>query len=153
MDLYTSMALSDNILSEESYYVVEARSIKRICDASSAPCLCIIDEVLNGTNTTERIAASSRILKYLCKPNVLCFAATHDLELSYLLEDDMDCYFFTEEITGDNVTFPFIIHKGRSDRTNAIRLLAMLGFDEEIVRSADRDVQHYLKTGNWSWKE
>ena len=149
-DLYTSMALSDNILHKQSYYVVEAQSIKRICDASEkGMCLCIIDEVLRGTNTVERIAASSQILKYLNKPNVLCFAATHDLELTHLLEDDMDMYFFTEEISDGDVTFPFVIQKGYTDKTNAIRLLDMFGFDEGIVTAANGLVEKYRSTGKW----
>ena len=148
--VYTSMALADNLLGEESYYVVEARSIKRICDAAAKGLtLCIIDEVLRGTNTIERIAASSRILKSLCIPNVLCYAATHDVELARLLEDDMDLYHFTEEIHEDNVTFPFIIQKGYSEKTNAIRLLSMLGFGDDIVSSADALVASYRKTGKW----
>ncbi|MCR5686713.1 MAG: hypothetical protein K6G58_01595 [Lachnospiraceae bacterium] len=149
--LYTSMAINDDIIGRESYYVVEARSIKRICDAASdGKILCIIDEVLRGTNTTERIAASSKILESLCVPNVLCFAATHDLELTYLLKDRMDLYCFTEEIVGDNVTFPFTIKKGISDRTNAIRLLSMMGFDRKIVDGADELVGRYNSTGKWS---
>lgn len=148
--LYTSMALTDNILRGESYYVVEARSIKRICDAArDGSCLCIIDEVLRGTNTIERIAASCMILKSLCRPGVLCFAATHDLELAHLLKDDMDCYHFTEEIDGDNVTFPFILKEGISNTTNAIRLLSMLGFEKDIVSSADELVEYYKNTGKW----
>ncbi len=149
-DLYTSMALSDNILHKQSYYVVEARSIKRICDAAEkGMCLCIIDEVLRGTNTVERIAASSQILKYLNKPNVLCFAATHDLELTHLLEDDMDMYYFTEEISDGDVTFPFVIQKGYTDKTNAIRLLDMFGFDKGIVAAANGLVEKYRSTGKW----
>ena len=148
--IYTSMALSDNLLGAQSYYVVEAASLKRICDAAiSRNVLCIIDEVLRGTNTIERIAASSRILKYLSRPGTLCFAATHDIELANILKDDMDNYHFTEEIHDDNVTFPFVIQKGSSDKTNAIRLLAMLGFDRQIVESAKQTVEQYKTTGKW----
>lgn len=148
--IYTSMALTDNILQGESYYVVEARSIKRICDAADGGgCLCIIDEVLRGTNTIERIAASSRILRYLCKDTVICLAATHDLELTRLLGREMDLYHFTEEISDDNVVFPYVIKEGVSDRTNAVRLLGMLGFDRKIVSSALDLVDTYKKTGHW----
>lgn len=147
--LYTSMALSDNLLGAESYYVVEAKSIKRICDAGDGV-LCIIDEVLRGTNTIERIAASYRILSSFCRPGMFCFAATHDLELTYLLDDEMDLYHFTEEINEDNVTFPYLLKEGRSDKTNAISLLAMLGFDPKITESAKKVVDGYKSTGSWS---
>lgn len=85
----TSMALRDDLGSGESYYIVEIRSLKRILDAakSGENLLCIIDEVLRGTNTIERIGASSQILANICKNNVLSFAATHDIELSYMLQE------------------------------------------------------------------
>ncbi len=148
-DLYTSMAVRDDIVGNESYYVVEAGSIRRIFDTDSELTLCIIDEVLRGTNTVERIAASSQILKFMCRHGILCFAATHDLELTKLLNDDMDMYYFTEEISEKDVRFPYIINKGTSDRTNAIRLLLALGFDEEIVSSANTLVERYRSTGKW----
>ena len=147
--VYTSMAVRDDIHSGESYYVVEARSIKRLTDAASDLSLCIIDEVLRGTNTVERIAASSGILEFLGSGKCLCFAATHDRELCRILDGKLDMYHFTEEIHEDNVTFPFLLKKGVSDRTNAIRLLDMLGFDNRIVESAQNRVEHYRKTGNW----
>jgi DNA mismatch repair ATPase MutS len=60
------MSLSDNIEAKESYYIVEIKSLKRILDVikdKNKNVLCFIDEVLRGTNTVERIAASSHILK------------------------------------------------------------------------------------------
>ncbi len=148
--VYTSMAVRDDIKGGNSYYVVEARSIKRIVDASDSLSLCIIDEVLRGTNTVERIAASSALLRFLSSKNCLCFAATHDRELCTLLNDCMVMYHFTEEINEDNVTFPFLLKEGVSDRTNAIRLLDMLGFDQSIIKTADGLVARYKETGNWT---
>ena len=149
-DVYTSMAVRDDIKGGDSYYVVEARSIKRLADACDRLSLCIIDEVFRGTNTVERIAASTALLEYLGSGNCLCFAATHDRELCSLLEDGYSMYHFTEEINEDNVTFPFLLKKGVSDTTNAIRLLEMLGFDEKITDAANDLVKHYKNTGIWT---
>jgi DNA mismatch repair ATPase MutS len=153
-DLYSSMAVSDDLLGGDSYYVVEAKSLKRICDAAKkGSIICIVDEVLRGTNTVERIAASTRILKALSKENVLCFAATHDLELCDLLKEDMDSYYFTEEISEGNVTFPYVIYSGITDKTNAIRLLSVLGFDDDIVENARLLANGFKETGKWEMKK
>ena len=64
--IYSSMALRDDLSSSNSYYIVEIKSLKRMLDAVSKdghPVLMFVDEVLRGTNTVERIAASSEILK------------------------------------------------------------------------------------------
>lgn len=86
--IYTSMALKDDIHSSESYYIVEIKSLKRILDAiyNYIPCLCFVDEILRGTNTVERIASSCEVLKKIASENTLCFAATHDVELTYMIE-------------------------------------------------------------------
>ena len=148
----TSMALRDDLESGESYYIVEIRSLKRILDESKKDgnILCIIDEVLRGTNTIERIGASSRILGMLKKENVLPFAATHDIELSYILENLYENYHFEEEVGDSDVTFNYLLKKGRVTTRNAIRLLEMIGYDQEIVKQANKAVEEFEKTGIWS---
>ena len=135
--VFSSMALSDNILKKESYFVVEIKSLKRIFDSlSDVPVMCFIDEVLRGTNTKERIAASSQILKNLCEDNALVFAATHDIELTQLLAGDMTNMHFSEEVNESEVVFDYKLKEGRSDSRNAIRLLEVYGFDKKITEEA-----------------
>ena len=139
-EVLSSMALNDNILGEESYFVVEIKSMKRIFDALSdeTPVMIFVDEVLRGTNTAERIAASSQILRRLSQENALCFAATHDIELTELLSDVMDNYHFSEQIEGDsgNITFDYKLKKGKADTRNAILLLKAYGFPQDVVEAA-----------------
>ena len=147
----TSMALRDDLESGESYFIVEIRSLKRILDeAEKEGCLlCIIDEVLRGTNTIERIGASSQILADLRRDQVLPFAATHDIELSYILEDLYENYHFEEEVKEHEVVFNYLLKKGRVTTRNAIRLLEMTGYKESIVEGAKRSVEAFEKTGIW----
>lgn len=138
--VYSSMALRDDLVSEESYYMVEIRSLKRILDRmeGETPILCCVDEVLRGTNTVERIAASSQILRSMAGRQMLCMAATHDIELTYLLEDCYRNCHFEEEVTDEEIRFDYLLKEGRAMTRNAIRLLALMGFDEEIIRAAEK---------------
>lgn len=150
--IYSSMALRDDILSSESYYIVEIKSLKRIVDASQregAPVLCFIDEVLRGTNTVERIAASSQILAMLAETHSLCFAATHDIELTRMLEDFYDNYHFEEQVKGNDVIFDYRLRQGKALTRNAIKLLGMIGYQEGLIRRAEDSVQHFLESGDW----
>lgn len=149
--IYTSMALKDDLLGRESYYLAEIRSLKRILDGigEEYPVLCFVDEVLRGTNTVERIAASSQILGSLSCRNVICFAATHDIELTYILEDYYENYHFTEEVSDDRLSFSYRLLPGRSTTRNAIRLLKLMGYEEEIVEKAEASAAAFLEEGVW----
>ena len=149
--ILTSMALTDNLFGNESYYIVEIKSLKRILDETKGevPVLCFVDEVLRGTNTVERIAASSRILHSIATSNALMFAATHDIELTYMLENHFENYHFEEQILEDNVLFDYQLKKGRATSQNAIALLGMLGYPNEIIGKAKETAAHFLKEGEW----
>lgn len=151
LKVMTSMALRDDIESGESYFIVEIKSLKRILEESKKrePLLCIIDEVLRGTNTVERIAASSRILNALQQKWVLPFAATHDIELSYILDSQYENYHFEEDVQEKEVVFSYILKKGRATSRNAIQLLDMLGYDKEIVEDARNAAFNFENKGIW----
>lgn len=138
--VFSSMALRDDLAGEESYYMVEIRSLKRILDRmeGETPLFCCVDEVLRGTNTVERIAASSQILLRMAQERLLCFAATHDIELTYLLEDVYRNCHFEEEVTDDSITFDYLLKEGRAMSRNAIRLLHLMGFEDSIIEKAEK---------------
>lgn len=152
--IYSSMALRDNLANGESYYIVEIKALKRIMDAaaecSQNPLLCFVDEVLRGTNTVERIAASVQILRKLSEQGIYCFAATHDIELTHLLEDAYANYHFEEEVRDGDVLFSYRLLEGRAHTRNAIRLLEIIGFSDEIIKKADNMAKDFLETGEWN---
>jgi DNA mismatch repair ATPase MutS len=149
--IYSSMALSDNLLSGESYYISEIKSLKRIVEAtrSGHAIMCVIDEVLRGTNTVERIAASSEILKAIADENTLCLVATHDVELCRLLEEQYEMVHFQEDFSGDTMIFDYKMKTGEAKSRNAIKLLRILGFDEQISNAANERAMNYLSQGVW----
>jgi DNA mismatch repair ATPase MutS len=146
------MALRDDIRSGNSYYMAEIKSLKRILDMlkqEGAPVLCFVDEVLRGTNTVERIAASTQILRSLAKTKGICFAATHDIELTYLLKE-YDNYHFEESIEENDITFSYKLFKGPSSTRNAIKLLQVMGYDDRIVKEAEKMAADFLEKGSWT---
>lgn len=149
--IFTSMALRDNIFSNESYYIVEIKSLKRILDHvnDEIPLLCFVDEVLRGTNTLERIGASSRILSSLASKNTLVFAATHDIELTHILENSYSNYHFQEYISDNKILFDYKLHSGRAVSRNAIKLLELLGYSNDIIEDAEEAVDEFLQKGEW----
>lgn len=153
--IMTSMALRDDLSSGDSYYIVEIKALKRILNEvqkTGNPVLCFVDEVLRGTNTVERIAASAQILKSLVGGKVLSFAATHDIELTHLLEDYYNNYHFEEEIVNHDVVFNYQLKKGRATTRNAIKLLEIIGYDTKIIQEAESLAEEFLERGCWPEK-
>ena len=149
--VFTSMAMKDDIESNTSYYIAEINSLKRILDNLSgpAPLLCVIDEVLRGTNTIERIAASTEILRHFAGGNCILIAATHDIELAEILKNLYDNYHFTEKYEGDEIKFEYKMHPGKSTTHNAIKLLKVIGYPEHIVKNAEDRAEKFLAEGRW----
>lgn len=137
-NVMTSIGTLDNIIGGDSYFMVEAKSLKRIIDTlnDDVTVLCILDEIFRGTNTIERISAASEVLHYMIKKNCFVVAATHDLELTSLVEDYYDNYHFEENVDDNDVKFNYLLQKGPSRSRNAIKILKLLGYPEEIYKNA-----------------
>ena len=138
LKVMTSMAIRDDVVTGESYYVREVRYLKRMLDeiAQGVTTLCVIDEILKGTNQKERLAASQAVLKYLTDYPGYCIIATHDMELVEKLKDLYEPYYFESSIEENNVTFDYRIHEGLGGESNALALLKAFGFPDKIVQDA-----------------
>lgn len=136
-DIRTSINISDDIISGDSFYLAEIKRLKSIIDKvdDDKPLFICIDEILKGTNTTERIAASVEILKYLAKTNALVLAATHDFELTGMLTEKYENYYFTENVSLSNI-FDYKLRKGVVYNSNAIKLLERYEFPEVITKNS-----------------
>ena len=134
--------------------MVEIRALSRVLSAArlkqAPPVLCFIDEVLRGTNTVERIAASTQILKQFTRERALVFAATHDLELAELLKDSYDNYHFEGVLTEEDVRFDYRLKEGPSETRNAIGLLRRFSYDHAITEQAEAMAERFIRTGEWS---
>ena len=149
--IYTSMALRDDIIGNDSYYIVEIKSLKRIMESieDRISCLCIVDEILRGTNTIERISASSEVLNYLAQRNCLCISATHDVELTTILNNVFENYHFQEKVAEDKITFDYRLYTGRAETRNAIKLLSIMGYSKDVVANAEKRAENFLASGIW----
>lgn len=151
--VYTSMALRDDLSGGDSYFIVEIKAMKRILDAAADHMkyrvMSFVDEVLRGTNTVERISASTEILRSLSQMGVFSFAATHDIELTGLLEDDYENYHFEETIEDNDVCFNYRLQEGKATSRNAISLLGVMGFEPKLIRQAENRAQRFMESGEW----
>ncbi|EOH94020.1 hypothetical protein UAW_02441 [Enterococcus haemoperoxidus ATCC BAA-382] len=154
--ILTSMAVEDNIFEGDSYFVAETKSVKRVLDFAETrvPCLCFIDEILKGTNTIERIAASSSMIHWLNHYPSLAFVATHDIELTEILKESCENVHFEEQVTKEQgVTFDYRLKQGPSTTRNAIQLLHVLNYPESVVEQAKREADYFDNYRTWQTLE
>jgi DNA mismatch repair ATPase MutS len=136
----TSIGRSDSIMEGKSYYLAEVESVGALVRAKEEGTqhLFLLDEIFRGTNTTERVASAYAVLSYLNRGSDIVVVATHDIEVIDLLGGGYVARHFREEITDGAVTFDYRIHDGRSSTRNAIALLGVMGYPEELVNDARR---------------
>jgi len=130
----SSMCVADSLAEGKSLYLAEAERLLAIIRSldSGRPSLCLIDELLAGTNATDRSAASSAILAYLAARDALVVAATHDPELAEGLRDRLDGYHFDGAGGGASGTAHRLL-PGITRERNAVSLLVGLGYPSEIL--------------------
>lgn len=140
LQVATSIDKADDISHHKSLYYAEAERLLNIIRPSygQLPGLILIDELLSGTNYTERLAASEAILNYLKTKNALVVVATHDLDLAEKLLGTYQCYHFSDKMDNNSLGFDYTLKKGIAKTRNAIKLLAYLGYPEEIIQHANR---------------
>lgn len=146
--VYSSIRITDDLLDDTSYYLKEVLIIKELIEASNdnEPCLFVLDEIFKGTNTIERISGGKAILSYLNRNNNFVFVSTHDIELTDLLQDkNFELYHFTEKIENDEMIFDHKLKKGKLKTRNAIKILELYDYPNEIIADARKTEEENLK--------
>lgn len=143
MQTLTSIRVTDDILESKSFFFEEVSLIKTLIDYSSKEdnCLFIIDELFKGTNTRERIATSKSILHFLNKSNHIILFSTHDLELIELLDKGFERGYFYEKVEQGEIKFDYKFKIGKSYLTNAIRILELNNYPQEIIEDAYNNIK------------
>ena len=58
-------------------------------------------------------------------------------------------WYFEEQVGENDISFNYVLMPGRATTRNAIRLLAMIGYDPKIIEAAQESAKHFEETGVW----
>lgn len=135
--IQTIIRVTDDLSSASSYFFQEVSNVKHVLDqCGNTSQIVLLDELFKGTNTQERIVSAKAILSFLHHNNCLVFAATHDIELTRLLEEEYDLYYFSESVQNEAIHFDYHLKAGVPEKGNAIKILKLNHFPEEITDEA-----------------
>ena len=150
--VFSSMALEDDLFKGDSYFIAELKSLQRIIKQvqTGQTTYCFIDEILRGTNTIERIAASAAIVRWLSAYPSLVFVATHDIELTEILQETCENIHFSERVTAENgIEFDYLLKTGPARTRNALKLLAVMDYPQPVVAQAEQLAQGFEESRQW----
>lgn len=128
--LITSMRTSDSLSDDESYFFSELKRLKFIVDnISKERYFIILDEILKGTNSTDKAEGSYKFVKRLLTTKATGIIATHDLSLCRLSDEEkaVKNHYFDAEIIDNELFFDYKFKDGICQNMNASFLLKKMG--------------------------
>lgn len=142
--LLTSFRVQDSLSKGISLFMAELGRIKRIIDAAEEvyrekqqTAIFLLDEILHGTNITERRIAVRAILHDLLSKNAIGAVSSHDLTLATAegVSEFARCVHFEEQFYKDaegmHMKFDYTLREGVSTSSNALKLLEIVGIPIE----------------------
>lgn len=152
--LGTSMRVQDSLEQGVSYFMAELQRLKTVVDRAQRvqqqpgwTLLFLLDEILHGTNTSERLIAARQIIRHLLSQEAIGAVSTHDLRLADAqgLAEAAELAHFTETFTrspeGVAMRFDYRLRPGIATTTNALKLMEIVGLpvdDLEELESLDQ---------------
>lgn len=124
--LITSMRTTDSLTDDSSYFFSELTRLKYIVDAiQEEPYFIVLDEILKGTNSTDKAIGSRKFVEKLVASNATGIIATHDLSLCEIEKElhQVKNYYFDAEIINDELHFDYTLKTGVCKNMNASFLL------------------------------
>lgn len=132
MDIKTSMRVQDSINAQTSYFQAELLRLQYIIGElkKGHPTFIILDEILKGTNSEDKLLGSQLLVRYFLQFKALAMVATHDLELGDLQEElpqQVANLCFESTIQNDELDFDYQLNSGIAKNKNATFLMKKMG--------------------------
>jgi hypothetical protein len=131
----TSMRIEDSLEQGVSHFYAELRRLKGVIDLArgeGAPVLFLLDEILHGTNSRERVLGACAVVRELVARGALGAVSTHDLGITALGEElggSVQNVHFEEQVADGKMTFDYRLRPGIVQSSNALRLMRAVGID------------------------
>lgn len=128
MDIMTSMRVQDSVSQKTSYFQAELLRLQYIIKTlkEGKPTFIILDEILKGTNSEDKLLGSQLLVQHFLDFNCLAMVATHDLELGNMqdeLPDKVENLCFESIIENDELSFDYQLNRGIAKNKNATFLM------------------------------
>lgn len=134
IQLICYMRIKDSIQQNASTFKAEIERIKLVLAAinNHENSLFLIDEMLRGTNSEDKLAGSMALLEKIARSDSFAMVATHDLrmtEISDKYPEKIKNYYFEYSTKNGELLFDYKIKNGICKSFNASLLLKSIGLE------------------------
>ena len=128
-----TLRVEDSIQEGVSRFYAEIRRLSRLMEMTHAerPLLFLLDELLHGTNSHDRVQGAQALLKRFAERGAFGLVTTHDLALTRLEHEMRGCanVHFQDRVEDGRIEFDYKMRPGVVEKSNALALMRSVGLD------------------------
>lgn len=130
----TAMRFRDSLQQQTSHFYAVVERLRRITELATdeRPLLFLIDEILQGTNSKDRVAGAEAVVRTLIDRGGVGFVTTHDLELTRIVDsygERAANVHFVDQLVDGKLSFDYLMRPGIVQTSNAIDLMRQMGLN------------------------
>ena len=129
-----SICVLDSLEGSISRFYAEIHRLKQIMDLTSgrAPVLFLLDELLSGTNSHDRLIGTRSFVRKLVEQGAVGLVSTHDLALTAIPQQigsrAINCH-FEDHLEEERLAFDYKLYPGIVQTSNALALMRSIGLE------------------------
>ena len=125
------MRVLDSLQQGTSHFFAEITRLRALVDlAAQRPMLFLLDELLHGTNSSDRNAGAQGLIRGLLQRGAIGLVTTHDLTLTALAGEfgaAVRNVHFQDRLEGGKMSFDYRLREGVVTRSNGVELMRAIG--------------------------
>jgi hypothetical protein len=128
LTLGASIRVVDSLQEGRSRFFAEITRLGKLVELTSggAPLLFLLDELLSGTNSHDRLIGAKGVVHALLQRSAIGVITTHDLALTQM--DGLNLH-FEDHFEDGRMTFDYKLRPGVVTKSNALELMRSIGLD------------------------
>jgi DNA mismatch repair ATPase MutS len=127
-----SIHVSDSLQEGSSRFYAEITRLRQLFEPGALPLLFLLDELLQGTNSTDRRIGAQGVVRALLERGAIGLVSTHDLQLTdgnALRQGALMNVHFEDHLEAGKRAFDFKLREGVVTKSNGIELMRAIGLE------------------------
>ena len=132
LQIGASIRVNDSLHEGSSRFYAEITRLRRLFEPAALPLLYLLDELLQGTNSSDRRIGAQGVIRALLERGAIGLVSTHDLALTEIAGLDAHALVnvhFEDEFIDGKLKFDFKLRNGIITKSNGVELMRSIGLD------------------------